>query len=61
MHITKYLAFEKALLEPIGNSVHITEYLAFGKALLAKLYQKVKVYITNLLSVHIQFTKNLMA
>ena len=29
-----------------------TEYLAFGKVLLARLYQKIKVYITNLLSVY---------
>ena len=45
--------FEKQNLEPIGNSMHTTEYLAFGKALLAKLYLKVKVYITKLLSVYI--------
>ena len=45
--------FEKQNLQPIGNSVHITEYLAFGKALLERLYQKVKVYITKLLSVYI--------
>ena len=45
--------FEKQNLQPIGNSVHITEYLAFGKALLDRLYQKVKVYITKLLSVYI--------
>ena len=36
-----------------GNSVHTTEYLAFGKALLARLYLKVKVYITKLLSIYI--------
>ena len=45
--------FEKQNFEPIGNSVHTTEYLAFGKALLARLYLKVKVYITKLLSVYI--------
>ena len=45
--------FEKQNLEHIGNSVHTTEYLAFAKALLARLYQKVKVYITKLLSVYI--------
>ena len=45
--------FEKQNLEPIGNSMHTTEYLAFGKALLAKLYLKVKVYVTKLLSVYI--------
>ena len=39
--------------ETIGNSVQITEYLAFRKALLTRLYQKVKVYITNLLSVYV--------
>ena len=42
--------FEKQNLEPIGNSMYTTEYLAFGKALLAKLYLKVKVYITKILS-----------
>ena len=31
--------------------MYTTEYLAFRKALLARLYLKVKVYITNLLSV----------
>ena len=40
-------------LESIGNSVHATEYLAFGKALVARLYEKVKIYIANLLSVYI--------
>ena len=45
--------FEKQNFEPIGNSVHTTEYLAFGKALLARLYLKVKVYITKLLSINI--------
>ena len=34
-----------------------TEYLALGKALLTTLYLKVKVYITNLLTKSIQFTK----
>ena len=29
------------------------EYFAFGKALLGRLYQKVKIYINNLLSVYI--------
>ena len=38
--------FEKENLEQVGNSVHTTEYLAFGKALLARLYLKVKAYIT---------------
>ena len=33
--------------------MHATEYLAFGKALLARLYLKVKVYITKLLSAYI--------
>ena len=47
------LHFEKQNLEHIGNSVHTTEYLAFGKALLARLYQKVKVYITKSLSAYI--------
>ena len=41
--------FEKQNLELITNSVHTTEYLAIGKALLARLYLKVKVYITKLL------------
>ena len=45
--------FEKQNLEHIENSVHTTEHLAFGKALLARLYLKVKVYITNLQSVYI--------
>ena len=45
--------FEKQNLEHIGNSVHTTEHLAFGKALLARLYLKVKVYMTKLLSVYI--------
>ena len=44
--------FEKQNLEHIGNSMYTTEYLAFGKPLLAKLYLKVKVYITKLLSVY---------
>ena len=43
---------EKQNLEPIENSKYTTEYLAFRKALLAKLYLKVKVYITKLLSVY---------
>ena len=46
--------FEKQNLEPIGN-MHTTEYLAFEKALLAKLYLKVKVYITKLQSVFFIF------
>ena len=37
--------------EPIGNSVHTTEYLALGKVLLARLRLKVKVCITDLLSI----------
>ena len=45
--------FEKYNLEPIGNTGHTTEYLAFGKDLLARLYLKVKVYITKLLGVYI--------
>ena len=36
----------------IGNSVPTTEYLSLGKALLARLYLKVKVHITNLLSLY---------
>ena len=43
---------EKWDCEPIGNSLHITEYLALGKTLLARLYVKVKVYTTNVLSVY---------
>ena len=50
--------FEKQNFEPIGNGVHTTEYLAFGKALLARLYLKVKVYITKLLSVYIIYKKS---
>ena len=38
--------------QPIGNSVHTTEYLALGNALLARIYLKVKVYITNLLTIY---------
>ena len=38
--------------QPIGNSVHTTEYLALGNALLARIYLKVKVYITNLLAIY---------
>ena len=45
--------FEKQNLEHTGNSVHTTEHLAFGKALPARLYLKVKVYITKLLSAYI--------
>ena len=45
--------FEKQNSEHIGNCVHTTQYLAFGKALLARIYLKVKVYITKLLSVYI--------
>ena len=45
--------FEKYKFETIGDSVHTTEYLAFGKDLLARLYLKVKVYITKLLGVYI--------
>ena len=40
-------------LEHVGNFGHTTEYTAFGKALLARLYLKVKMYITKLLSVYI--------
>ena len=50
--------FEKRNLEHIENSVHTTEYLAFGKALLARLYLKVKVYATKLLSVYIIYLKS---
>ena len=34
------------------HSVHTSEYLLLLEALLARLYLKVKVYITNLLSVY---------
>ena len=44
---------EKQNIEHIWNSVHTTKHLAFGKALLARLYLKVKVSITKLLSVYI--------
>ena len=50
--------FEKQNFEPIGNCVHTTEYLAFGKALLARLYLKVKVYITKLLCAHIIYERS---
>ena len=47
--------WEKWNFEPIGNSLHTTVYLALGKTLLTRLYLKVKVYITNLLSAcHLQ-------
>ena len=49
--------FEKQNLEHIRNSVHTT-YLAFGKALLARLYLKVKMHITKLLSVYIIYEKS---
>ena len=42
--------WKKWNFEPIENYVYTTEYLALGNALLARLYLKVKVYITNLLS-----------
>ena len=42
---------KKCNLGPIGNFQYTTEYLALGKALLARLYIKVRVYITNLLSI----------
>ena len=45
--------FEKQNLEHISNSVHTTEYLAFGKALQARLYLKVKVYVTKLLKLRV--------
>ena len=50
--------FEKQNLELVGNSVHTTEYLAFAKVLLARLYLKVKVYITKLLGVYIIYKKS---
>ena len=46
------LNLEKWNFEPIGNCVHTTEYSALEKTLLAILYLKLKVYITNLLSVY---------
>ena len=46
-----FFHFEKQNLEHMGNYVHTTEYLTFGKAFLARLYLKVKVYITKLISV----------
>ena len=45
--------FEKQNLEHIGNSGHTTKYLALGKALFARVYLKVKVYITKSPSVYI--------
>ena len=45
--------FEKQNLEHMGDSVHTTEYLGCRKTLLARLYLKVKVYITKLLSVYV--------
>ena len=50
--------FEKQNFEHTGNSEHTTEYLAFVKALLARLYLKVKVCITKLLSVYIIYEKS---
>ena len=44
--------WEKWNFEPLENYVYTTEYLALGKALLVRLYLKVKVFITNLLSVY---------
>ena len=38
--------------------MHTTEYVAFGKALLARLFLKLKVYITNLLSVYMIYKKS---
>ena len=49
--------FEKYKFELIGNAAHSTEYLALRKSLLARLYLKVKVYITKLLSVYIIYKK----
>ena len=49
--------FEKHNLEHIGNSLYTTECLAF-LVLLARLYLKVKVYITQLLSVYIIYKKS---
>ena len=37
--------------EPVGNSVYTTEYFGLGKTLLARPYLKVKVHMTNLLSI----------
>ena len=50
--------FEKHNLEHIGNSLYTTECLAFEKVVLARLYLKVKVYITHLLSVYIIYKKS---
>ena len=53
MNMGKYIfPWEKQNFESTGKSTHTTEYLAFGKTLLVRLYLKVKVYITNLLSVY---------
>ena len=49
--------FEKHNLEHIGNSLYTTECLAF-LVLLARLYLKVKVYTTQLLSVYIIYKKS---
>ena len=46
--------WEKWNFERTGNSVHTTEYLALGKTLLVRLYLKVKIYITNLLTVYMK-------
>ena len=43
--------WEKLNFEPIGNSVHTKEYLVLAKVLLARLYLKIKVYITDLRSI----------
>ena len=43
---------ENTILNPL-EILCMTQYLAIGKALLARLYQKVKVYVINLLNVYI--------
>ena len=48
-----FFHFEKENLEHIGNSMHTTEHLTLRKAFLARLFLKLKVYITKLLSAYI--------
>ena len=44
--------WKKWNFELIGYSVHTTEYWALEKALFTRLYLKIKMYITNLLSLY---------
>ena len=48
----KFSIGKKCDFEPIDNSDHATQYLELGKNLPARLYLKVKVYMTYLLSAY---------